>query len=112
MDYLNINTLGSGITYGLSSGLTMTTDLTYGIGSTIGYGLNSGLTMTTDLGTGIGSMIGLGYSPPQDDSDSEYIHEEITKKDYVKKGRTITYNGVRSTELKSNEKLNNLLQKG
>ena len=87
MDFLDINSLGSSLTYGLSSGITLTTELTYGVGSTIGYGLN----LTSEFGSGIGSMIGLGYTSEQSGSDNEYYHDEISKKKYVKK-KIITQN--------------------
>ena len=74
MDFLDINSLGSSLTYGLSSGITLTTELTYGVGSTIGYGLN----LTSEFGSGIGSMIGLGYTSEQSGSDNEYYHDEIS----------------------------------
>lgn len=107
MDFLDINSLGSSLTYGLSSGITLTTELTYGVGSTIGYGLN----LTSEFGSGIGSMIGLGYTSEQSGNDNEYYHDEISKKKYVKKNTAITYGGIRSTELRSNDNLNNLLKK-
>jgi len=111
MDFLDINSLGSSLTYGLSSGINLTTELTYGVGSTIGYGLNSGLTMTSEFGSGIGSMIGLGYTSEQSGNDNEYYHDEISKKKYVKKNTAITYGGIRATELGSTDNLNNLSKK-
>jgi hypothetical protein len=86
MEYFDVNNLGTGLSSGLNSGLTFTSDLTYGIGSGIGYGFSSGLTLTSDLGSGIGSMFGIGYASEQQSGST---------KENDKTGRTINYSGNR-----------------
>ena len=102
MDLLNTNTYTSAF-YTIG-------DVTYNMGANVGYGLIGGINYTAqfgyDIGSGVGSMVGISYSPVQtDDSDNEYCHVKIDKKEYVKKGKTITYTGDRSSQLSSNNNL-------
>ena len=93
-----MSTLGDGLSYGLQSSLKVSYDIGSSIGSTLSTGVNFTTDMGASMGNGISSMIGLGYTrlPDDYDSDDEYYHENVPRKEYVKKGKTITYNGTRS----------------